>query len=252
MRLIGWNIRAGGGIRATALATQLGRWAPDVVALCEFRATPPSAEVARALAAQGLAHQTSTADPRRPGVNALLIASRWPIRRRVARAWPCEPGRWLLAAVEAPRPFTVGHRPQVSVPRRGAAHGRALGRRPRRADRRYQLGPARPRRGADLPCRLQRTGGGMDRGSRPGGLARRLPPSPRRRACLHMVLAQRGQRLPPGSGLRQRRAPPRPRRRPLRLGPATPGPAAQLRPLRSRRAAPRLPPGRAPTMTPAP
>jgi exonuclease III len=108
MRLIGWNIRAGGGIRASALAAQLGRWAPDVVALCEFRATPPSAALALALAAQGLAHQATTADPRRPGVNALLVASRWPLRRLAAHAWPCERGRWLLAEVGAPRPFTVG------------------------------------------------------------------------------------------------------------------------------------------------
>ena len=108
MRLIGWNIRAGGGIRASALAAQLGRWAPDVVALCEFRATPPSAALALALAAQGLAQQATTADPRRPGVNALLIAARWPLRRLAAHAWPCERGRWLLAEVGAPRPFTVG------------------------------------------------------------------------------------------------------------------------------------------------
>ena len=63
MRVIGWNIRAGGGSRAAALADQLGRWAPDVVALCEFRGTPPSAALARALHAQGLRHQA----PDRPG-----------------------------------------------------------------------------------------------------------------------------------------------------------------------------------------
>jgi exonuclease III len=108
MRVIGWNIRAGGGSRAAALAGQLRRWAPDVVALCEFRASPPSAALARALAEQGLNHQATTANPRRPGVNALLIASRWPLRPLAARARPWERGRWLLAGVEAPRPFVMG------------------------------------------------------------------------------------------------------------------------------------------------
>jgi exonuclease III len=108
VRIIGWNIRAGGGRRAEALAAQLRRWAPDVVALCEFRATPPSAALAHALGAQGLTHQATTADPRRPGVNALLVASRWPLRRLAARAWPCEGGRWLLAEIASPHPFVLG------------------------------------------------------------------------------------------------------------------------------------------------
>jgi len=55
MRIAFWNIRAGGGVRAGRIAAQLERWAPDAVALCEFRATPPSLELARALAARGLA-----------------------------------------------------------------------------------------------------------------------------------------------------------------------------------------------------
>jgi exonuclease III len=108
VRIIGWNIRAGGGSRAAALAAQLRRWTPDVVALCEFRATSPSAALARALGAQGLIHQATTADPRRPDVNALLVASRWPLRRLAPRAWPCEGGRWLLAGIAAPRPFMLG------------------------------------------------------------------------------------------------------------------------------------------------
>jgi hypothetical protein len=50
MRIVFWNIRAGGGVRVGRIAAQLGRWAPDAVALCEFRATPPSLELARSLA----------------------------------------------------------------------------------------------------------------------------------------------------------------------------------------------------------
>ena len=108
MRIVGWNIRAGGGRRGEALAAQLARWTPDVVALCEFRATPPSAALARALADMGLAHQLRTADAAAASANRLLVASRWPLRRIRQRHAPREPGRWLLAAVAAPRPFALG------------------------------------------------------------------------------------------------------------------------------------------------
>src|SRR5439155_441882 len=40
--------------------------------------------------------------------NRLLVASRWPLRRLRQRHAPREPGRWLLAAVAAPRPFALG------------------------------------------------------------------------------------------------------------------------------------------------
>lgn len=109
MRIVSWNIRAGGGRRAAGIAHQIARWAPDVVALSEFRATPPSALLARALAARGLAHQLSTASARQPGVNALLIASRWPLARLRLRAAPAEdPGRWLVARAAGSFPVTIG------------------------------------------------------------------------------------------------------------------------------------------------
>ena len=59
MRIVFWNIRAGGGVRVGRIAAQLKGWAPDAVALCEFRATPPSLELARSLAALGLGHQSA-------------------------------------------------------------------------------------------------------------------------------------------------------------------------------------------------
>jgi exonuclease III len=108
MRVVAWNIRAGGGTRAAAIARQLVRWEPDVVALCEFRATPPSLVLAAVLAARGLSHQLTTADPGEPGTNALLVAARWPLRRLRLRAAPVEPHRWLAASVEAPLPLTIG------------------------------------------------------------------------------------------------------------------------------------------------
>ncbi|HET8575586.1 MAG TPA: endonuclease/exonuclease/phosphatase family protein [Methylomirabilota bacterium] len=108
MRIVLWNIRAGGGGRAPAIARQLEAWAPDVVALCEFRATPPSLALAKSLASLGLGHQCTTASHARPGANALLLAARWPLRRCRLSAEPSEPARWLLASVAAPRPLTVG------------------------------------------------------------------------------------------------------------------------------------------------
>jgi exonuclease III len=108
MRIIAWNIRAGGGRRGGLIARQLARWAPDVVALSEFRATPPSRMLAASLAALGLPHQLTTADPARPDRNALLVAARWPLRRVRLGAGPVEPGRWLAAAVRSPLPLVVG------------------------------------------------------------------------------------------------------------------------------------------------
>src|SRR5438034_11043608 len=90
MRIVFWNIRAGGGTRVKRIARQLEAWAPDTVVLCEFRATPPSLELGRALASFGLVHQCTTADPARPNANRLLIATRWPLRRVRIRAEPSE------------------------------------------------------------------------------------------------------------------------------------------------------------------
>src|SRR6267142_2679463 len=108
MRILAWNIRAGGGVRVPAIARQLGRWAPDVVALSEFRATPPSGLLRAALAEAGLVHQLTTADPRRPALNALLVAARWPLTRVRLGGAPAVRARWLLASIAAPLPLVVG------------------------------------------------------------------------------------------------------------------------------------------------
>lgn len=108
MRIVSWNIRAGGGRRVEAIAAQLEGWAPSTVALCEFRATPPSCWLAGALADLGLVYQCTTADPALPYANRLLVACRWPLRRIRLRSAPAEPGRWLLVAVDAPAPFALG------------------------------------------------------------------------------------------------------------------------------------------------
>jgi exonuclease III len=108
MRLVFWNIRAGGGLRSGEIARQLDAWGADTVALCEFRGTPPSRELARALGALGLGYQCTTADPSRPNVNAILLASRWPLRRARLGCAPTEPCRWLLARLLTPTPLTIG------------------------------------------------------------------------------------------------------------------------------------------------
>lgn len=108
MRVVFWNIRHGGGVRAAAIARQISSWTADAVALCEFRGTPPSGELARALAGLGLRYQCTTADPARPALNGLLLASRWPLRRLRPATAPAEPGRWLLARIQSPTPLVVG------------------------------------------------------------------------------------------------------------------------------------------------
>ena len=107
MRLVAWNIRAGGGVRAEAIARQIVRWRPDVVNLSEFRATPPSQQIAALLAQAGFHHQRTTADPKNPAVNSLLIASRWPLRRMALPGAPDDGRRWLSVRVAAPQPMAV-------------------------------------------------------------------------------------------------------------------------------------------------
>ena len=116
MRIVCWNVRAGGGRRIEEIAGQLRRWRPEVVALSEFRATPPSQQLASRLHTFGLVHQLTTADPARAAVNCLLLASRWPLRRVRVRGREPEAGRWLGARVDAPQRFTLGtlHVPLVS------------------------------------------------------------------------------------------------------------------------------------------
>ena len=107
MRIVAWNIRAGGGTRVQGIAEQINEWEPDVVALSEFRATPPSVELAELLRDAGLLHLRSTADDRDPAVNSLLVASKWPVRAVNLRRAPSEPRRWLHLSVEAETPFAI-------------------------------------------------------------------------------------------------------------------------------------------------
>jgi len=139
MRIVAWNIRAGGGTRAGAIARQIARWAPDIVALSEFRATPPSRALATALAASELPHQLTTADAGAPNANALLIASRWPLRRLRLCAGRPAPRRWAAAAVDAPEPLVVG---AMHVPNRAEGTKYAFLDAVLACARTWRLGPA--------------------------------------------------------------------------------------------------------------
>lgn len=108
MRLVSWNIRAGGGVRVPGIATQITGWQPDVVALSEFRGTPASTGLAGQIAAEaGLIHQRSTTDAQNRALNALMIASRWPLRVVQHARRPDNAQRWLHVRVAAPSPFDL-------------------------------------------------------------------------------------------------------------------------------------------------
>ncbi len=139
MRIVAWNIRAGGGVRATAIAAQLLRWRADVVALSEFRGTPPSLRIAEALSDAGLAHQLHTINPRVPAENRLLLASRWPIEQLSLAGAPLRSGKWIGARVRAPQPFaTIAvHVPNRVTGKKWPFHAVTL-----RVTRRWSNGPA--------------------------------------------------------------------------------------------------------------
>lgn len=108
VRVVFWNIRAGGGRRVDQIAEAIARWSPQVVALSEFRATPPSVRLAQMLGHLGLSYQLTTADPGYPTANRLLLASAWPLRMVRLRNGPKELGPWLLSEVAAARRFALG------------------------------------------------------------------------------------------------------------------------------------------------
>ena len=107
MRLIAWNIRAGGGKRAEGIVAQLNAWQPDIIALSEFRATPASQWIADQLQSLGFTHQRTTTDKNNPAINSLLLASRWPLRTVTLKHAPDNDRRWLHANIDAPQPIAI-------------------------------------------------------------------------------------------------------------------------------------------------
>lgn len=109
MRLVSWNIRAGGGKRVDGIFEQLVAWQPDLIALSEFRGTPPSQQLAARLAEAGWLHQQQTADRSKPATNALLTAAKFPLTRIELDDAPEQPRRWLLCRVGEERPFFLAN-----------------------------------------------------------------------------------------------------------------------------------------------
>lgn len=115
MRIIAWNIRAGGGKRVVQIANQIERWQPDVIALSEFRGTKPSSDLARLLSNQGLVHHLTSSDKASPRANSLLIAARYRILEIKEKNKPEDSHRWLLVMIKTPKPFYLG---SMHVPNR--------------------------------------------------------------------------------------------------------------------------------------
>ncbi|MEM7112537.1 MAG: endonuclease/exonuclease/phosphatase family protein [Chloroflexota bacterium] len=109
MRIVSWNIRAGGGKRRDGILAQLLAWQPDVIALSEFRGTPASQELAAKLAEAGWPHQLQTIDRRKPATNSLLTAAKYPLKLLKTRHAPKQPRRWLLTRVQCPTPFVLAN-----------------------------------------------------------------------------------------------------------------------------------------------
>ena len=105
MRIVGWNIRAGGGRRIERVAGYLVEWQPDLAVLSEFRGTPASRWLAADLADRGLSCQLTTVSETLPVRNGLLVASRWPVERVVMRAHPRPSERCPVERVASPEPL---------------------------------------------------------------------------------------------------------------------------------------------------
>jgi len=117
-RIISWNIRAGGGKRATAILAQVLEWQPNIIGLSEFRGTPASQWLAAQLADAGFSFQLTSVNTDSPAKNALLLASRYPLQSIAVPTMPTNPERWILARIETRPSLTLGlmHVPNYTTP----------------------------------------------------------------------------------------------------------------------------------------
>jgi len=100
MRLISWNILAGGGSRCGSIIKRLRRYDADVIVLQETVSTR-AGDICHVLAAAGYTHRFSA--PRGPRDRGLCLLSRLPIRRAPDPAPPhagIYPRGWLEVEVE--------------------------------------------------------------------------------------------------------------------------------------------------------
>ena len=111
IRIVSWNIRAGGGRRAEGILAQLLQWRPNIICLNEFRATPASQWLAASLAEAGFGYQQSSVSTKTPAKNALLLASQFPLQQLRLAQMPKNAQRWLLASIDTQPPITLGLMP---------------------------------------------------------------------------------------------------------------------------------------------
>ena len=105
----------GGGRRTPDIVEYIRSGKPDIIILAEFRGTPPSRKISSCIEEMGLSHQLSSASGKHPAKNALLLASRWPLKRIHWSRPPNPEERRLLAHVRAPKPIAIA---AVHVPNR--------------------------------------------------------------------------------------------------------------------------------------
>jgi len=74
LRVLAWNIRAGGGSRLPTIAEALARHDADILVLSEYRGGDAARRLREMLARLGYRHTTSLVPP--PGRNGVLVAAR--------------------------------------------------------------------------------------------------------------------------------------------------------------------------------
>ncbi len=108
MRILFWNIMHGGGRRAGQIVEQILEWNPDIVALAEFRGTPPSQFIAKCLFDAGYEHQLTTVNSDEPAWNAVYLASRCEMTRVRLAGAPEPELYWLLAELKTEPRIHIG------------------------------------------------------------------------------------------------------------------------------------------------
>ena len=117
MRILVWNIRAGGGRRVASILQEVVRINPDICAFSEFRGTPPSRWLAAELTQLGFTHQRKARGL--PVTNTVFLASKLPLRKVAVQGAPQEPGRWLSIKTDDLN-IALVHIPNESTGRKGA------------------------------------------------------------------------------------------------------------------------------------
>lgn len=118
MRIVSWNIRAGGGKRINGIQAQLLDWQPDIIGLAEFRGTVASQWLAVELAEAGFCYQLTSTNAKSSADNALLLASKVPLQAITTPRMPGNKTRWLLARATTLPGLVLGmmHIPNHNVP----------------------------------------------------------------------------------------------------------------------------------------